>query len=109
MRRKNGTRSPLKRSETFSKTIPPPAPALDKPSIGNTIKDGVASGMSFGIGSAVAHRAIDTIAGPRKIEVDRKHENICPILIEHYRKCLETKHTVNNCSEIVILMERFNC
>ena len=32
----------------------------------------IAQGMAFGTGSAVAHRAVDAIAGPRTIQ----HENV---------------------------------
>ena len=104
MKRSN-RRTPARRSP------PPPAPAQTstKPTLGGTIKEGIASGMSFGVGSAVAHRAMDAIAGPRKIEVESKPNNTCQILMENYSRCLEKNFTINQCDEIANLMKRFNC
>ncbi|OWM63665.1 coiled-coil-helix-coiled-coil-helix domain-containing protein 10, mitochondrial-like [Punica granatum] len=53
---------------------PPPAPA--QPSGGGSILGGIGStiaqGMAFGTGSAVAHRAVDAVVGPRTIQ----HESV---------------------------------
>merc|ERR1712130_566544 len=53
---------------------PPPAPAAPG---GGGMLSGLAGtvmqGMAFGTGSAVAHRAVDAIAGPREMKV--VHEN----------------------------------
>lgn len=108
--KRNNARSSLKKSQPIHKVVPPP-PTINsnKPSLGNTIKDGIASGISFGTGSAIAHRAMDSIFGNRKIEVENKPDNTCQILMENYRKCLEIKYTVNNCSEIENLMKIFKC
>lgn len=103
--RRNNKRTPLRRSP------PPPAPTQhsNKPGFGSTIKEGIASGMSFGVGSAVAHRAMDAIAGPRKIEVENKPDNTCQILIDNYKKCLENNYTVNKCEEVSNLLKTFKC
>ena len=90
------------------KTPPPPQPS-NKPTLGSTIKEGVASGMSFGVGSAIAHRAMDAISGPRKIEVENKADNTCQILMENYSKCLENHYTINQCDEISNLLKIFKC
>lgn len=39
------------------------------------IAEGIAQGMTFGAGSALAHRAIDSLAGPRKIEVQHSENS----------------------------------
>ncbi|KAK4743254.1 hypothetical protein SAY87_001255 [Trapa incisa] len=53
---------------------PPPAPM--QPSGGGSILGGIGStiaqGMAFGTGSAVAHRAVDAVMGPRTIQ----HETV---------------------------------
>ena len=95
MKRRNNKSSPLKK--------PPLHP--EKPKIGGVLKEGIASGMSFGVGSAVAHRAIDAITEQKESNPD----NTCQILMENYSKCLEKNYTVNQCDEIANLMKRFNC
>ncbi|KAI3525533.1 hypothetical protein L1887_04389 [Cichorium endivia] len=53
---------------------PPPAPV--QPSSGGSMLGGIGStiaqGLAFGTGSAVAHRAVDSIMGPRTIQ----HETV---------------------------------
>tara|TARA_B100001093_G_scaffold438924_1_gene438592 strand:+ start:510 stop:815 length:306 start_codon:yes stop_codon:yes gene_type:complete len=91
----------------------PPPPAKQnrsvvnyhKPSIGSIIMDG----MTFGAGSSLGHRAMDSIFGPRKIEVSQPKTNndICSNLIESYTKC--SLENTNNCSEIYELLNKLNC
>ncbi|CAA0812393.1 Cox19-like CHCH family protein [Striga hermonthica] len=53
---------------------PPPAPVQSAPGgsmLGN-IGSTIAQGMAFGTGSAVAHRAVDAVLGPRTIQ----HETV---------------------------------
>jgi len=65
-----------------TKAAPPPAkkpaaPPPAQPAGGGGMLSGLAStvmqGMAFGTGSAVAHRAVDAVAGPREMKV--VHEN----------------------------------
>ncbi|XP_041014577.1 uncharacterized protein C6C3.02c-like [Juglans microcarpa x Juglans regia] len=53
---------------------PPPAPAqaVSGGSILGGIGSTIAQGMAFGTGSAVAHRAVDAVMGPRTIQ----HETV---------------------------------
>ncbi|GKU97894.1 hypothetical protein SLEP1_g10973 [Rubroshorea leprosula] len=52
---------------------PPPAPAQSgSGSILGGIGSTIAQGMAFGTGSAVAHRAVDAVLGPRTIQ----HETV---------------------------------
>ncbi|KAH8931731.1 hypothetical protein BDL97_19G036800 [Sphagnum fallax] len=57
--------------------LPPPPPVLPQQQTGGgSIMAGmagtVAQGVAFGTGSAVAHRAVDAVMGPRSIQ----HENV---------------------------------
>ncbi|ESR36888.1 hypothetical protein WN944_029443 [Citrus x changshan-huyou] len=51
---------------------PPPAPAQSGGSMLGGIGSTIAQGMAFGTGSAVAHRAVDAVVGPRTIQ----HETV---------------------------------
>ncbi|KAF3544753.1 hypothetical protein DY000_02005851 [Brassica cretica] len=55
---------------------PPPAPAAQASGGGGGMLSGIGStiaqGMAFGTGSAVAHRAVDAVMGPRTIQ----HEGV---------------------------------
>ncbi|KAL9414611.1 hypothetical protein AB3S75_042970 [Citrus x aurantiifolia] len=51
---------------------PPPAPAQSGGSMLGGIGSTIAQGMAFGTGSAVAHRAVDAVMGPRTIQ----HETV---------------------------------
>ncbi|KAK1268330.1 hypothetical protein QJS04_geneDACA006495 [Acorus gramineus] len=51
---------------------PPPAPAQRSESLLGGIGSTIAQGMAFGTGSAMAHRAVDAVMGPRTIQ----HETV---------------------------------
>lgn len=51
---------------------PPPAPVQAGSPMGGGIGAAVADGLGFGGGNAIAHRAVDAIAGPRTI----RHETV---------------------------------
>ncbi|KAG6492791.1 coiled-coil-helix-coiled-coil-helix domain-containing protein 10, mitochondrial-like [Zingiber officinale] len=51
---------------------PPPAPVQSGGSILGGIGSTIAQGMAFGTGSAIAHRAVDAVVGPRTIQ----HETV---------------------------------
>ena len=64
------------------KTVPPPAPAsygptdaVQQPHGSGSIVSSVLQGMAFGGGSAMAHRAVEFITGPREIKYVYKGEN----------------------------------
>ncbi|OAE28572.1 hypothetical protein AXG93_2175s1560 [Marchantia polymorpha subsp. ruderalis] len=69
-------RAMASRSPPPARVQPAPPPAVQQPSGGGSMLGGLAStiaqGMAFGTGSAVAHRAVDAIAGPRTIQ----HEHV---------------------------------
>ncbi|KAJ9159213.1 hypothetical protein P3X46_024734 [Hevea brasiliensis] len=51
---------------------PPPAPVQSGGGGGGSLLGTIAQGMAFGTGSAVAHRAVDAVLGPRTIQ----HETV---------------------------------
>ncbi|XP_072951505.1 uncharacterized protein [Typha angustifolia] len=51
---------------------PPPAPVQGGGSVLGGIGSTIAQGMAFGTGSAMAHRAVDAVLGPRTIQ----HETV---------------------------------
>ncbi|XP_073005186.1 uncharacterized protein [Typha latifolia] len=51
---------------------PPPAPVQGGGSVLGGIGSTIAQGMAFGTGSAMAHRAVDAVMGPRTIQ----HETV---------------------------------
>ncbi|TVU45650.1 hypothetical protein EJB05_05141 [Eragrostis curvula] len=81
-RRSSGGRSarpapraaPVRNPPQPARQAPPPAPAQQ--SGGGSILGGIGStiaqGMAFGTGSAMAHRAVDAVMGPRTIQ----HETV---------------------------------
>ncbi|KAJ0821437.1 putative cysteine alpha-hairpin motif superfamily [Helianthus annuus] len=82
-RRSSGGRSARAPARAPARSAPPPAPVNRAPppapvqsSSGGSMLGGIGStiaqGMAFGTGSAVAHRAVDAIVGPRTIQ----HETV---------------------------------
>ncbi|KAH8931730.1 hypothetical protein BDL97_19G036800 [Sphagnum fallax] len=68
--------------------LPPPPPVLPQQQTGGgSIMAGmagtVAQGVAFGTGSAVAHRAVDAVMGPRSIQ----HENVEEWQQRNVRNC----------------------
>ncbi|ONM07792.1 Cox19-like CHCH family protein [Zea mays] len=66
--------APVRNPPQPARQAPPPAPVRDGGGsmfggIGSTIAQG---GMAFGTGSAMAHRAVDAVLGPRTIQ----HETV---------------------------------
>merc|ERR1719159_248210 len=58
---------------------PPPAQqqtgALGQPMGGGGFMGAIAEGMAWGVGSAVGHRAIDAMMGPRQVEHVHSHQD----------------------------------
>lgn len=104
-------RKPLKR------TPPPPAQqkqngkimAINTPSLGRTFMEGI----SLGTGSALGHRAMDIVFGPRNMQVsvpttpNTSTDKFCNSLKEKYEMCL--MNNITNCSELNELMVKYNC
>ncbi|XP_077219574.1 uncharacterized protein LOC143853723 isoform X2 [Tasmannia lanceolata] len=63
-------RAPVRNSPQPARQAPPPAPVQGGGggSMLGAIGSTIAQGMAFGTGSAVAHRAVDAVMGPRTIQ-----------------------------------------
>lgn len=105
-------RNSLKRSP------PPPAKqkqngkimAINTPSLGRTFMEGI----SLGTGSALGHRVMDGIFGPRNVQVSvpsssptSSNEDFCKTIKEKYEMCL--LNNISNCNELSDLMIKYNC
>ncbi|XP_072987654.1 uncharacterized protein [Typha latifolia] len=64
--------SPMRNPPQPARPAPPPAPVQGGGSIMGGIGSTIAEGMAFGTGSAIAHRAVDAVMGPRVIQ----HETV---------------------------------
>ncbi|ONM07794.1 Cox19-like CHCH family protein [Zea mays] len=69
--------APVRNPPQPARQAPPPAPVRDGGGsmfggIGSTIAQGGIQSMAFGTGSAMAHRAVDAVLGPRTIQ----HETV---------------------------------
>ena len=83
---------PSKRS--MSKRNPPP-PAIrgnNNPGLGSTIMGNLFTGLTFGAGSSLGHRAVDGVMGNREVEVkgynNNKGELTCERMLEFYESCM---------------------
>jgi len=75
---------PAKASAPAPATIPaasslPPAMAPQGGGMMSGIGGAIVSGMAMGTGSAIAHRAVDAVAGPRKMVVEHVDEKGEPV------------------------------
>ncbi|KAL5683473.1 hypothetical protein ACJX0J_009858, partial [Zea mays] len=65
--------APVRNPPQPARQAPPPAPVRDGGgSMFGGIGSTIAQGMAFGTGSAMAHRAVDAVLGPRTIQ----HETV---------------------------------
>ncbi|CAL9098773.1 unnamed protein product [Musa textilis] len=75
-RRSSGGRTaarPVRNAPQPARSAPPPAPVQGGSVLGG-IGATIADGIAFGTGSAIAHRAVDSVLGPRTIQ----HEMVTP-------------------------------
>ncbi|CAL9770035.1 unnamed protein product [Musa acuminata subsp. burmannicoides] len=75
-RRSSGGRTaprPVRNPPQPARSAPPPAPVQGGSALGG-IGATIADGIAFGTGSAIAHRAVDSVLGPRTIQ----HEMVAP-------------------------------
>ena len=69
---------------------PPPIVSQPQPSfLGNIMQ-----GVTFGLGSSIAHRAVDTVMGPRTMNVEHSNEKIVP---EIKQTCQEQYNEFQQC------------
>jgi len=91
------------------KNYPPPPNNNEKsPSVLSSIAGGLLHGFSFGAGSEIAHRTIETVSGPRTIHVENNNTELnCLQIQELYNKCLTVPN--NECSHIHDMLIKFKC
>lgn len=90
------------------KTSPPPA---KQQSLGGSIMGNIFTGMTFGAGSSLGHRAVDGVMGNRKVEVESNNPTQtsetnyvpCEKLLDMYHMCLRNEN--NDCNYIQDLMK----
>ena len=89
------------------RTPPPPAMTSknSQPSIGGAIVGNILTGMTFGAGSSLGHRAVDGVMGNRKVEVESNVTNNIPCekILETYQMCLQNEN--NDCNYLQDLMK----
>ena len=63
------------------------------------------TGMTFGAGSSLGHRAVDGVMGSRKVEVESNVTNDIPCdkILDTYQMCL--KNEINDCNYLQELMK----
>lgn len=87
----------------------PPPPALtsnnSQPSLGGSIMSNIFTGMTFGAGSSLGHRAVDGVMGNRKVEVESNVTNdiSCDKIFDMYQMCLKNEN--NDCNYLQELMK----
>ena len=94
-------------------TPPPPSSKINKPSLAGSIMEGIATGITFGTGSAIGHRTVDAVMGPRKIEIESSvpqqisnESEACVIVKNQLNECIANN---NDCNEIFQIMKKMNC
>ena len=98
------------------KTPPPPALTSknSQPRIGESIVGNILTGMTFGAGSSLGHRAVDGVMGNRKVEVESNSRSemnetnytSCEKMLDMYQMCLKNEN--NDCSYLQDFMKK-NC
>ena len=107
------SRSNKARFRNSNRTPPPPAksnknlPTDYKPSLGSTIFGNIFTGMTFGAGSSMGHRAVDAVMGNRNSTNNEEVKFMpCEKIFEMYDNCLKNEN--NDCSYLSEMM-RLKC
>ena len=107
------------RNRSFRTKSSPPAPRKENlpatqnnvPGLGGSILGNIVTGMTFGAGSSLGHRAVDGVMGNRQ-ETNETPQTVntstmpCEKLFEMYENCL--KNEKNDCSYLGDMM-RLKC
>ncbi len=88
----------------ISRRNTPPPPSNNNQSIGSTVLGNIFTGITFGAGSSLGHRAIDGIMGNREVDIKQPDNNqnevkqnnglSCEKIFDVYQLCLKEN---NNC------------
>ena len=77
--------------------------------ISNTIMSNILTGITFGAGSSIGHRVVDSVVGNRKVEIETPNNSNettyvpCEKLFEMYSQCL--KNESNDCNYLQDIMK----
>jgi hypothetical protein len=105
-------------SKRMTKIPPPPAgkknlPVKQTPGLGSTILGNIFTGMTFGAGSSMGHRAVDAVLGSKNQESKDSQINNqettflpCERLFDMYENCL--KNEKNDCNYLFDMI-RLKC
>lgn len=105
-------------SKRITKMPPPPAskknlPVQQTPGLGSTILGNIFTGMTFGAGSSMGHRAVDAVFSSKNQEINNPEINNqetkflpCERLFDLYESCL--KNEKNDCNHIFDMI-RLKC
>lgn len=75
----------------------PPAPMQPSGGMGGGLLGTVMQGMAFGTGSAIAHRTVDAVAGPRTVQVDHSEASASNPNSAAPRNCQNDAEKFNQC------------
>ena len=94
------------------KTPPPPLTSnKSQPSLGGSLMGNILTGLTFGAGSSLGHRAVDGVMGNRKVEVESNSRpemnetnyTSCEKMLDMYQMCLKNEN--NDCSYLQDFMK----
>jgi hypothetical protein len=89
---------------TISPSISPPAVVQQKEGILSNVMGNIVQGMALGTGSQLASRTIDSIMGPRKIEINAER---CVDENKYYLQCLsKNEDDISKCREFFNLLDK---
>ena len=99
-------------NKRLTRTPPPPAssknlPVQQTPGLGSAIIGNIFTGMTFGAGSSMGHRAVDAVFGSKNQEINNQETKYLPC--EDYLKCISClKNEKTDCNHLFDMI-RLKC
>ena len=77
----------------------------------------IGTGMGFGVGSAIAHKAVDGIFSGnsennetyKQPEQINQHDKTCQIFFNNLNSCLEKNNDLNYCQNYIDILNNMDC
>lgn len=89
---------------TISPSISPPVVEQQKEGFLSNVMGNIVQGMVLGTGSQLASRTIDSIMGPRKIEINAEK---CVNENKYYLQCLsKNEDDISKCTELFNMLDK---
>lgn len=89
---------------TISPSISPPVVQQQKEGFLSNVMGNVVQGMALGTGTQLASRTIDSIMGPRKIEINSEQ---CVNEKKYYLECLsKNDDNISKCTELFNMLDK---